>query len=293
MKNRFVQIVVWLGIMATLTLLAMGVWVVVSGGSQSTESLKLLQLFQTIGTFLLPPVFVAMLCDENRKPFRWLGLSQKTDWKSFVWGVGIMVCAIPAINLLADLNSRVELPESLDFIEHFLRQQEENAAQLTERFLQADSIWGVVLNVGLLALLPALSEEFTFRGTLQQILGQNPGGKNALSREEKRRIHVAIWVTAFVFSAIHMQFYGFVPRMLMGALFGYCFVWSGSLWVPIVMHFTNNAVAVVSYHLSIKWADTIGAGSNWWLGLISLIVVISLVLTFPGQREYVRRTRTQ
>ena len=118
----------------------------------------------------------------------------------------------------------------------------------------------------------------------------------------KITIHIAIWITAFIFSAVHMQFYGFVPRMLLGALFGYMFVWTGSLWVPVLMHFVNNGIAVVVNYLidnqglasdSKNWADTIGAGSTWWLGVLSLIVAVVLVITFPGRQEYVRRTRTQ
>ena len=297
MKKGFFQIVLWLCIVAVLTLLAMGVWLLFFGGSQTTESLKWLQFLQTIGTFLLPPVLCAWIWGENRKPFRWLGMTRSVDWKWYVWAVLIMVAAIPAINLLGDLNSRVELPESLDFIEQSLRQKEDLAAQLTERFLQADSVAGMLINVGLLALLPALSEELTFRGTLQQIIGERreAGG-------ERRKVHIAIWVSAIIFSAVHMQFYGFVPRMLLGALFGYMFVWTGSLWVPVLMHFVNNGIAVVVYYLidsqglasgSKNWADTIGAGSTWWLGVLSLIVAVVLVITYPGRQEYVRRTRTQ
>ena len=291
MKNRFVQILIWLGIMSVLTMLGMGLWLVFSGGSQTTESLKWLQLCQTLGTFLLPPIICAWIWDENRKPFRWLKMDQKVGWTSVVWAIGIMVLAIPAINLLADLNSRVDLPESLDFIEQIFRRQEDAAAGLTERFLKADNVWGLLISIGLLAFLPALSEELSFRGTLQQILGRN--------QVKESRVHIAIWVTAFVFSAIHLQFYGFVPRLLMGALFGYVFVWSGSLWGPIVMHFTNNGFAVLFYYLFERndagksYADTIGAGTTWWLGVISLLVVIALVITFPDRREFVRRTRTQ
>ena len=284
MKNRFVQILIWLGIMSVLTMLGMGLWLVFSGGSQTTESLKWLQLCQTLGTFLLPPIICAWIWDENRKPFRWLKMDQKVGWTSVVWAIGIMVLAIPAINLLADLNSRVDLPESLDFIEQIFRRQEDAAAGLTERFLKADNVWGLLISIGLLAFLPALSEELSFRGTLQQILGRN--------QVKESRVHIAIWVTAFVFSAIHLQFYGFVPRLLMGALFGYVFVWSGSLWGPIVMHFTNNGFAVLFYYLFERndagksYADTIGAGTTWWLGVISLLVVIALVITFPDRSVY-------
>ena len=297
----FVRIVVWLGIMAGLTLLAMGIWYIALGGSQSTESLKWLQLLQTIGTFLLPPILCAWIWDANHKPFTWLKLDKGTDWKVLLICIAIMIVAIPGINLLADLNSRVSLPKSLESIEQILKQQEEAAATLTERFLQADNVGQLLLNIGLLALLPALAEELSFRGTLQQIL---KGEGLAVSGE---RTHIAIWITAFVFSAIHMQFYGFVPRMLMGALFGYIFVWTGSLWIPIVMHFTNNGLAVLAYyvvqHSAISGqfsdkniADTFGAGDTWWIGVLSLIAVSALVvwmltsLDLPG---YVRRTRTR
>jgi membrane protease YdiL (CAAX protease family) len=157
--------------------------------------------------------------------------------------------------------------------------------------LQADTIGQLILNIGLMALLPAFAEELTFRGTLQQIL------KGEGVRVTGYRTHAAIWITAFVFSAIHMQFYGFIPRMLMGALFGYMLVWTGSLWIPVTMHFTNNALAVIAYyiehsafsiqHSDINIADTFGAGDTWYIG------VISLLITCPGLLIFYRRTHKQ
>ncbi len=273
---------IWLGLMAALTLAAMGIWYLVSGGSQTTESLKWLQFLQTLGTFLCPAILGAWIWSEDHRPFRWLRLTSMPGWQEFLLAIAIMVCALPAINLLADLNGQVELPESLDFIEQKLRAMEDNAAALTQRFLQADNVGNLLINIGLMAFLPALAEEISFRGTLQQILAKN--------QESKAKIHMAIWITAFVFSAIHMQFYGFVPRMLMGAMFGYIFVWTGSLWVPIVMHFTNNGLAVLTYYLfgdATNIADTIGAGDTWWLG------VLSLMITSLGLLIFYRRTRTR
>jgi len=275
MRSSFKQIIVWLGIMACLTLLMMGLWLLCCDGSQSTQSLKWLQLAQTMGTFLIPPILCAWIWDEKHQPFTWLHLDKGMDGRLILLAIGIMIVAIPAINLLADLNSKIELPESLDFIEQKLKAYEAQAALLTERFLQADNGWQLLLNIGLMALLPALAEELSFRGTLQQILGNK---------------HVAIWVTAIIFSAIHMQFYGFIPRMLMGAMFGYIFVWSGSLWVPITMHFVNNTLAVLAYTIfgtDTSYADTIGVGATWWLG------VLSLVLTSLGLLIFYRRTRKQ
>ena len=283
MQKTLTRILVWLGIMAVLTLLAMGLWLIVFGGSQTTESLKWLQLMQTVGTFLLPPVICAWLWSEGNQPFHWLKLDQKADGKLFALAVAMMICAIPAINLLADLNGRIQLPESLASIEQIFKQQEAAAAALTERFLQADHIGILLLNIGLMAVLPALAEELSFRGTLQQILS------NAQFTIHNSQTHLAIWITAFVFSAIHMQFYGFVPRMLMGAMFGYIFVWSGSLWLPIVMHFVNNGLAVIAYYVTDdkNIADTFGAGDTWWVG------VLSLILTSLGLLIFYRRTHTR
>ena len=290
--KTFGRILIWLAILSALTLVAMGIWYFAFNGSQTTESLKWLQFLQTLGTFLLPPIICAWIWDSNHRPFAWLKMSNdrhsKTNIRLYLIAILIMICAIPAINLLADLNSHIKLPESLDFIEQFLKQQEETAAALTERFLQADNIEQLLINIGLLALLPALAEELSFRGTLQQILSNN---------------HIAIWITAIIFSAIHMQFYGFIPRMLMGALFGYMFLWTGNLWIPILMHFTNNGIAVIVYYLSDgieengkSCADTIGAGTTWWLGLLSLLAVIGLIVFLLKSQDlpgYVRRTRKQ
>ena len=288
MKRKLIQILLWLGAMSVLTAIAMGAWMIIWGGSQSTESLKWLQFMQTTATFLLPPILCAWLWDEGHKPFRWLKMDVPVQWQNILLAVVIMVCAVPGINLLADLNSRVELPKSLEFIEQILKSQEEAAAALTERFLQADNIGGLLLNIGLMALLPAFSEELSFRGTLQQIIYKDQSGT-----VQSTKVHLAIWITAFIFSAIHMQFYGFVPRMLLGAMFGYVFVWSGSLWVPITMHFVNNGLAVLVYYLmgesenTKNIADTLGAGDTWYLG------VFSILITSLGLLIFYRRTHKQ
>lgn len=296
--NRWIKIITWLGIMAVLTLIAMGLWAMIFHAGQSTQSLKWLQFLQTIGTFLLPPILCAWIWNANHKPFTWLKMDKGADGRTFGLAILTMICAIPAINLLADINSRIILPECMAGIEARMRAMEESATLLTERFLQADNIGILLINIGLMAFLPALAEELSFRGTLQQILSRDEGCKIHLS------LHLAIWLTAIVFSAIHLQFYGFVPRMLMGAMFGYVFVWTGSLWVPIVMHFTNNSLAVISYYIEHSlygmqgsdksYADTIGAGTTWWLGIISLILVgVLLYLTSQGPQGYDRRTHKE
>ena len=292
-ENIFVRVVIWFALIVFFMFVSMGVWMVGVSDQTAISSLKWLQFLQTTGVFLLPALLGVWWWSDDHRPFRWLKMDRKSGWDIMVLAIVIMVCALPGINLLAALNNALVLPDSMRFIEEYLRQMEEEAALLTERFLQADDVWGLFINIGLMALLPALAEEISFRGVLQQLLGG--------------RTHVAIWLTAFLFSAIHMQFYGFVPRMLMGALFGYMFVWTGSLWVPIVMHFVNNGIAVLCYYIlsrdgvemDMNYADTLGAGTTWWLGLLSLLTVLLLLrvlylrITSQGPRGYGRRTHTQ
>ena len=269
----WVKVIQWLGVTALLTIVAIGIWAVLPGDHTSTVSLKWFQFLQTVGTFLLPPLVMAWLW--SAKPLEWLHLSRKSkvesrkpDWFIFCGAIVLMIVAMPGINLIADWNSKLVLPDCMSGIEQWMRAQEDAAAALTERFLSGTSVGTLLINIALMALLPACAEELTFRGVIQ--------GMIIKSGESRVKSHVAVWVTAILFSAIHVQFYGFVPRMLLGALFGYMLVWTGSLWVPIVMHFVNNAVTVVTYWLvyragiSPESIDTFGAGETAWLGWLSL-----------------------
>jgi hypothetical protein len=130
--------------------------------------------------------------------------------------------------------------------------------------------------VFLIAFIPALGEELFFRGALQQIF-QNK--KNAI---------MAIWLTAFIFSAIHFQFYGFVPRFLLGAFFGYLLVWSGNLWLPVLAHFANNAIAIVFYYLKYNGfqvvdIDSIGTGNTLWIGCVSGLLALIMIVLFRAK----------
>ena len=142
---------------------------------------------------------------------------------------------------------------------------------------------GLIINILLMAVLPAISEELTFRGVLINLF-KVKGEKLEVKGESVP--HLAIWCSAILFSAIHLQFYGFVPRMLMGALFGYMLVWTGSLWTPILMHFTNNAMAVILYFVSLRagWdiemMDAIGTNDTLWLGVVSMVITIVGIYAF-------------
>jgi membrane protease YdiL (CAAX protease family) len=242
--------------------------------------LKWMQFLQTIALFLLPSLMLAYLCAQA--PVSWLQLDRKVDRKVFLWAVGIMLVALPAINLLADINQQMVLPTWLSGVEEWMKSKEAEAEWLTKQFMSATTIGGLLVNLYLMAVLPAVSEEITFRGVLQQLF---QGSKVSMIQGSKVS-HLAIWCTAIIFSAIHMQFYGFIPRMLLGALFGYMFVWTGSLWVPMLMHFVNNGMAVLLYYIANRAAwdmdkvDAVGTGNTLWLGVVSLVLTIVGIYIF-------------
>ena len=126
------------------------------------------------------------------------------------------------------------LPESLKGLEIWMRQKEDEAMTLTKQLLIMKGYTDFAINLLMIAIIPAIGEELLFRGGIQQIFGKWFGNP-----------HIAIWLAAIIFSAIHVQFYGFIPRMFLGALFGYLLFWGKSLWYPIIGHFINNGSAVI------------------------------------------------
>ena len=266
-----VRVLVWLGIMGVLTMVAFGVWFFLPN-RDGLVGMKWLQLLQSVATFLLPALAGAYLWSNT--PMQWLHLDSKPSWQEASAAVVIMLLAIPGINLLSAWNQQMVLPEWMSGIEQWMRMQEDAAAQLTEQFLQVDTVGGLLVNIGLMALLPAVGEELTFRGVVQGMFTRNK--------------HVAIWATAAIFSFVHMQFYGFLPRMLLGAMFGYMLWWTGSLWVPMLMHFVNNCAAVVvafwAYNYleegSAEMLDTIGTEDTILLGVFSICIVLIMMVMY-------------
>lgn len=261
-------------LMLLCTVVAIGLWTLLYHGRQDVVSLKVMQMLQTVGTFMLPCFIMAYFWSKH--PMEYLGLSECPDKWTCLLAVVLMLLASPGINLLSWLNQQMRLPAFLSGLEMLMQQQEEAAALLTEQFIRADSVGVLLFNLVLMALLPAFGEELCFRGVVQRLF--SPSDASNSTSCIKAGQHAAVWATAILFSAIHFQFYGFVPRMLMGALLGYMLVWSGSLWLPVLAHFTNNALAVIVYNIyymrgmDTDGIDVFGTGSTSWVGILSLLL---------------------
>ena len=164
----------------------------------------------------------------------------------------------------------MNLGDAFAKLEEYLKMLEDTAQAATEKMLNVDTIGGLLFNLVVIALIPAIGEELTFRGVLQQSLTRrmNP--------------HIAIILSAAIFSFIHFQFYGFLPRMFLGLLMGYMFYITNSLWTSMLMHFVNNGAAVVLYYLSnkgvIEDAEHFGETSNVWIIVASAAVTVGLIV---------------
>jgi membrane protease YdiL (CAAX protease family) len=173
-------------------------------------------------------------------------------------------------------NAGIHFPEFLSEFESWARTNENRAEELTKFMTQFSSTGEFVFAFVVIAILPAIGEEFTFRGMLQQQLVR--ATKNA---------HVAIWTSAIIFSAFHLQFFGFFPRMLLGALFGYLYYWSGSLWMAMFAHFVNNGFSVVMLYLNQKGVIDVDVESTdvvapWYVILVFTLLSGALLYYFKN-----------
>ncbi len=197
--------------------------------------IKYMQLVQHIGIFILPPFIVAFIFSKQTK--KYLHFKGLPEPQLFLFGILTIIFALPFIQYTGALNSGMTLPESFAGLEAKIRAMEEAAAKATEILLNAGTPSGLFVNLLIIALVPAIGEELMFRGVLLNLF-----------KEWTKSKHFAVILSAFIFSTIHLQFFGFLPRFLLGVLFGYLFVWSGNILIPISLHFVNNATAVCVYY---------------------------------------------
>ena len=230
---------------------------------------------QDILAFILPAVVTMAII--YRRPFHVMGLDRAPSWLAITIVIVFYVISLPAMNWLVEMNKAMSLPSWMAGIEQAMRAAEDSAAEVTQEMLNINSVGQLILCVLVVGVMAGLSEEMLFRGALLRTMQDSRLGK-----------HAVVWITAILFSAFHLQFYGFVPRMLLGVWLGYLFVWTGSLWVPIIAHTLNNSTVVLMSYLSNKgvipegFGDNLGlpaAGSFPWLATCSLIASLALAIS--------------
>lgn len=192
-------------------------------------------VLQNIMAFILPAFLTLKLTYGN--PIQSGGLSERSYVRQYVGAFLLYLVGLAAMNQIVYWNANITFPQSLHTLWLKLKELEDLNAAFANTILSGSGVGDLITSVLVVGLLTGFSEELFFRGALQTIFMRG-----------KWNHHVAIWTTAFIFSAIHFQFFGFFPRLLLGAWFGYLFYWTRSIWVSAATHALNNSlVAVVAW----------------------------------------------
>lgn len=225
------------------------------------------QLATHLFMFTLGPLLFLKYAEEDVKQYLF---RKKTQIGLVLLSAVLIIIMMPANSWLISWNAHLHLPDFLSGWEQKAQAMEKRLEELTKYLTQFNSLPEMLVGLLVFGFVPALGEELVFRGILQSNLSRWFNNK-----------HLAIWLTAILFSAIHVQFFGFFPRLLLGALFGYLYVWCGNFWVPVAAHFANNGFTVILLYLNQQKLINLNADSTepmpWHIALISLILSLGLL----------------
>lgn len=271
MKMKFSQrVIMFISVSMIGLFIAAVLSTIIMMRGQTATTLRIATLINDIIMFVMPPVICAVI--YSYRPAEYLRVASAPSLTPLILAVGTMICSIPMMNMIIEWNEGLSLPSSLAAMESWMREAEQRAGDTVNTLMGGSSAGSLILSILIVGVLAGFSEELFFRGGIQRLLVS--GRVNP---------HVAIWVTAFLFSAIHLQFFGFFPRLLLGAFFGYLLYWTKNLWVPIVCHILNNSIVA-----TVTWMTARGSATSGGLNEIGtavsahqlLWVTVSIIMTF-------------
>lgn len=205
---------------------------------ETLNAFKIIQVFSQIGTFLIPALILpVMLFKVN--PYKFTGLLGRSSWQLYLLGALTFYALFPVIEFIIQLNQRMSLPGFMQGLEAWMKEKEAGQGKLTMYLMHMPTFGHFLSNVFVVAVMPAIAEELFFRGFLQRTF-----------YSWWRKKHVAVILSAIIFSAIHIQFFGFFPRMFLGMLLGYLLIWTGDLKLSIFVHFLNNFTSLLVAYLN-------------------------------------------
>lgn len=249
-----------------------------ASGGASISMMKYLQIVQSFSVFIIPSFLAALIL--SRKPLKWLKFG-KIELSSALTVVFILLAAQPLTGLLGYLNMQMSLPDFLHGWEVWMETAESSANTLIFQFLDTSSPTQIFINVFIIVLLPSIGEELLFRGAIQPTL-----------KKIVKNHHTAVWITAFLFSAMHMQFFTFLPRFFLGALLGYLLVYGKRIWYPIIGHFINNLLSLILFYYlritqpEINPLDASNDQPEVWMIIASTLLLIGLFGLFRNKMKW-------
>jgi len=222
------------------------------------QMVRWVSLLSHVASFTIPALGV-MLLIFRRQWLQQLRLQVAPQFTPAGLSILFILVSLPLAIAVYWLNRQLPLPE-------WMSSMEGEVSNLVKGLLVMESPGELLFNLLVVAVAPAIGEELVFRGIVQQQLGritQTPG--------------ISVWITAFLFSAVHLQFEGFFPRFFLGAMLGYLFLWSSNLWIPILAHFVFNGVQVVGQYFAadaLATMDSPETNQPYWSAAIGSLILI-------------------
>ncbi len=232
--------------------------------------MKWVQAVTSLGMFVVSAYISAWFFSND--PKNYLRLKEKTGFTMIFLVILLTVFTLPMNNYLTWLNNKMNLPDSMSWLQNFFENKELQMEKIMMKMLEGEGILTIMVNLLVVAVIPAIGEEFLFRGVLQKIFIKWSGN-----------IHIGILLTSFLFASFHFQFLSMLPRFVMGVILGYLFVFTANLWIPVLMHFINNALGVIYYNFYYngrtgETLEEIGTpGHEAIYALLSAIIVMILL----------------
>jgi membrane protease YdiL (CAAX protease family) len=237
-------------------------------GVEGIHFMRLNQAAGAFGLFILPSITFPHFLGQPTNEF--LQTDNKPKILLLLFLAIYTLMQLPWINMMSAWNNSLEWGGAFEEMYRLMRAKEDAAALMIENLLTMPDVQSLLATLIVVALIPALGEELLFRGIIQKLFTQRYGA------------HAGIWITAFIFSFIHFQFFGFFPRLFLGALLGYVFYYTGSLWYAIAVHFANNAGAVIAY-FAFQHGTISESPDDWGTGEGSIVwVLISVSVGIAG-----------
>jgi hypothetical protein len=267
------------------------IWLMMTGRGIATMSADIvnpkyynaimwMQAVSTFFMFFLPVYFFALICYRN--PAKFIGFNTRINYRQGLILLAIVVLTFPLSGALAELTKMIPVPKSWEI---YFKAKEAARATEEKALININTFPRYLLSMIIIALLPAIFEEVCFRGGIQNILTRWFKGP-----------WIAIIITSIIFSAVHVSYYGFLVRMVLGVFLGFIFYYSGSLWLSILFHFLYNGVQVTALYLSTvsvsENSKDIEGSFPLWAGVVALVLIIYAFIKFreislTEQQKYV------
>lgn len=257
----------------------LGIDILESPLNQPIYFIQISQIISSSFWLLIPAIVFIKLFYGNLCPY--LNVEKKSPLIFFLMALFLVFAVQPLIGIFAYLNYNIPFPDSLVSIEKAFKNLTETNTAVMNYLFSDKTILGFIINVIVIAISAAIFEEIFFRGCLQKLI-----------HKISKNYHIAVWITAIIFSAVHMDFYGFLPRIILGAMLGYLYVWSGNIWVPIFAHFTNNLTAIILKYCDINSLDDMDKyvpSENIVYIILSIIFIFLIVYYFCKKKINTQR----